>query len=99
MLEFRTEDHYSTILPVVNRWLSTVITQLYLRCVIPAKTGMQCGGCGAACVFWIPAFAGMTERARMATDLDKTERGPKFFIDMALGIGQYLQRLFREKWR
>jgi hypothetical protein len=30
------------------------------RCVIPAKAGIQCGGCGAACVFWIPAFAGMT---------------------------------------
>ncbi len=37
--------------------------------VIPAKAGIQCarisvhntgGGCGATCVFWIPAFAGMT---------------------------------------
>ena len=30
--------------------------------VIPAKAGIQCGGCGAACVFWITAFAGMTQR-------------------------------------
>jgi hypothetical protein len=30
------------------------------RCVILAKAGIQCRGCGAARVFWIPAFAGMT---------------------------------------
>ena len=28
--------------------------------VIPAKAGIQEGGTRAQCVFWIPAFAGMT---------------------------------------
>jgi len=28
--------------------------------VIPAKAGIQCGGCGVECAPWIPAFAGMT---------------------------------------